>query len=311
MRAPTTAVFVAALVGAIGAMVTVNTYAEAPGNQAAVERVGARATTEPATPSDAVATGSPSVTTTSSARPQLPSGLAEQMREAVQDHVGGAQAGVEVFDQQAGQVVSSVNADQQFAAMSVAKIFIAVDALRRNAWTLPDQDTRDQLTRMISDSDDAVADDLWGTDGGPEIITRTAALMGLTATEPPDDPGEWGDTRVTARDMVTVYRYLSNSIPRSDRDFLYQAMAVTPRTAADGSDQYFGIPDGLPHHVWAVKQGWGSSGNDAYYNTTGTIGTGAPYIVVMLVTAPLSSYQSMPAALTAGMGPLATALDRE
>lgn len=305
VRARTTAVFVAAMAGAIGAMVTVNTYADAPGGQAGVVPVGARST---ATPGALPAiTGPPSVTTTSG--PRLPPELAEQMREAVRDHVDGAQVGVEVYDRQAGRMVTSVNADQQFAAMSVAKILIAVDALARDGWALPDQAGRERLTRMISDSDDAVADDLWGADGGPAIIQRDAALMGLTATEPPGDPGEWGDTRITARDMVTVYRYLGGSIPLPVRDFLNQAMAAAPEVAADGSDQYFGIPDGLPHHPWTIKQGWGSSGNDASYATTGTVGTGAPYIVVVLVSAPLSAYQSLPAALTAGMRPLAAALD--
>lgn len=308
MKAPIAAVFVAAMVGAIGAMVTVNIYADAPGKPAGVVRAGAQsaanAAPPPATPSSAAPTSSSSVT-----QSPLPAALAEQMREAVLGRVGGAQVGVEVYDQQAGQSVSSLNADQQFSAMSVAKIFIAVDVLARNGWTLPDQDTRQRVATMISDSDDAIADDFWGADGGPEIIQRDVRRMGLTATDPPDDPGEWGDTRITARDMVAVYRFISTGIPKDDRDFLYQAMASAPETAADGSDQYFGIPNGLGHHPWAIKQGWGSSGDEAYFDTTGTVGTGSPYIVVMLVSAPLSDYQSMPAALTAGMGPLATALD--
>lgn len=215
---------------------------------------------------------------------------------------------MEVYDRQTGAVVTSLNADQQFAAMSVVKILIAVDVLAQNNWAPPDPDTQQNLHQMLSASDDAIADELWESDGGAAIIARDVALLGLTGTEPPADPEEWGDTRITAQDISTVYRYLTGTAPAADRDLFYSSMANAPKTAADGTDQYFGIPDGLPATTWAVKQGWGTSGSDAVYNTTGLLGPDSRYVVVVLTSAPARYYAELPKALTAGTGQLAGAL---
>ncbi len=52
-----------------------------------------------------------------------------------------ARDGFEVFDLQTGTVLTSRHADRQFAAMSVVKLLIALDALARNNWVTPDGDT--------------------------------------------------------------------------------------------------------------------------------------------------------------------------
>lgn len=43
-----------------------------------------------------------------------------------------------------------------------------------------------------------------------------------------------------------MYRYTMDTLPDADRALLYNAMYHASETAADGFDQYFGIPDGLP-----------------------------------------------------------------
>jgi len=55
-----------------------------------------------------------------------------------------AQEGFEVFDLLTGAVLTSHNAGQQFAAMSVVKLLIAVDALARNNWEASNGATRSQ-----------------------------------------------------------------------------------------------------------------------------------------------------------------------
>ncbi|TNC29247.1 hypothetical protein FG385_02630 [Amycolatopsis alkalitolerans] len=213
---------------------------------------------------------------------------------------------MEVYDRQTGSVLTSLAPDQQFSSMSVVKLLIAVDLLARDNWAPPDTTTQNRITQMLSASDDAIASSFWASDGGTSIITRDVALMGLTGTNPPATPGEWGDTKITARDLVAVYRYVEDQIPDSARALLYNAMYHASEDAADGTDQYFGIPDGLPGSTWAIKQGWGSSGSTAYFNTTGLVGKDARYVVVVLTSAPLSHYQALSKALTTGTQQLAS-----
>ncbi|MFN2478004.1 MAG: hypothetical protein ABR615_02375 [Pseudonocardiaceae bacterium] len=212
-----------------------------------------------------------------------------------------AQDGFEVFDLQTGAVLTSHNAGQQFAAMSVVKLLIALDASARNDWATPDGAAQQEIHQMLAASDDEIADRLWTAGGGPDIVTRMVGQLGLTGTQPPDDPGAWGDTLITPQDMVTVYRYITEQVPVPDRDLLRGALADAPRIAADGFDQYFGIPAGIPHTTWAIKQGWGTSGSQAVMDSTGLVGTHLRYVVVVLASAPAVSYSTVPA----GAGALA------
>lgn len=288
----------------------------------APEITSAPTATPPTTPTSTTptTTAAPSTTTPSTTTPppapepppalslEQQQALAAGVQRAVQSEVPGTQVGLEVFDRRTGAVLTSLNPAEQFAAMSVVKIFIAVDALAANNWAPPAQSTVQNVSQMLSASDDGIADDMWDAGGGTAIINRDVALMGLTGTAPPEDPGEWGDTQITARDMTTVYRYLAEAMPAPDRDVLYGAMFHAPKLAADGTDQYFGIPDGLPGTTWAIKQGWGTSGSTAVYNTTGLLGTDSRYVVVVLTAAPARDYGLLPAAITAGAGRLASVL---
>ena len=159
---------------------------------------------------------------------------------------------------------------------------------------------------MLAASDDEIADQLWSTGGGPAIVTRMVGLLGLTGTRPPNDPGEWGDTEITPQDMVTVYRYITDQLPQPDQDLVIGALASAPQIAADGFDQYFGIPRGMPQATWAIKQGWGTSGSQAVFNSTGLLGPDWRYVVVVLTDAPAASYSTLPAAVTAGTHVLAS-----
>src|SRR6476661_8802213 len=149
-----------------------------------------------------------------------------------------AQDGFEVFDLKTGAVLTSHNAGQQFAAMSVVKLLIALDALDRNNWETLNGATQQEIHQMLADSDDEIANRLWTAGGGPAIVTRMVGQLGLTGTQPPDDPGEWGDTLITPQDMVTVYRYITEQVPGADRNLLLGALADAPRIAADGFNQY-------------------------------------------------------------------------
>ncbi len=266
---------------------------------------GKRPITAPDTGS--VAPPSPPMTTATTPVPGSPdqAAAAAKVTQAMHAVLPNARVGFAVFDRQNNTVLTSQDADRQFASMSVVKLLIALDALAGDRWAIPDDPTQQELHQMLADSDDDIANNLWTANGGPAIVTRIVGFLGLTGTQPPEDPSRWGDTLITPRDMVTVYRYITDQLPDPSRDLLLSALAATPQTAADGFDQHFGIPDGMPDTTWAIKQGWGTSGSQAVMNSTGLVGTGLRYIVILLASASADSYSTVPAAVTAGAGALA------
>jgi hypothetical protein len=112
---------------------------------------------------------------------------------------------------------------------------------------------------------------------------------------------------VTPRDLVTVYRYVL-ALPPADRALLVGALQRAPRHAEDGFDQHFGIPDGLDAQ-WAVKQGWGNNDRAIVLHSTGLVGPGLRYVVVLLTEHPLdASWAAGAKAVTAAARALHTRL---
>jgi hypothetical protein len=191
--------------------------------------------------------------------------------------------GALVVDRTAGETRLTVNANRQFRSASLVKLLIAIDALERGA----DAKDRQRLSRMLAASDDGIASSYWVLGGSPDIVVRTGAAMGLTATEPPESPGKWGEVLLTPADVVRIYEYIL-AMPARDRSLIVTALAKAPRVAADGFDQHFGIPDGLRAR-WAIKQGWGNNGAAMVLHSTGLAGPDFRYIVVLLTEHPLGS----------------------
>jgi hypothetical protein len=191
--------------------------------------------------------------------------------------------GAVVFDRKAGAELLSVEADRQFHSASLVKLLIAVDALHQGASTAE----RKKISRMLSMSDDTIASTMWVDNGGPRLVTRAAELIGLQATEPPDVYGKWGETKLTAHDIVRVYQYVLNSLPPEDHALIVDALAQATEYGADDFRQYFGIPDGLTAQ-WAIKQGWGNNDHTMVLHSTGLVGPKWRY-VVLLTEHPLGS----------------------
>ena len=253
----------------------------------------------------------PPITTASTPVPSPPdnASAAAKVTQAMHEVVPDAQVGFTVFDRQNNTVLLSHDADRQFASMSVVKLLIALDALASDSWTAPDEATRQQLHQMLADSNDGIASNLWAANGGPAIVTRMAGVLGLTGTDPPTNSSRWGNTLTTPQDVVTVYRYITDQVPGPSRDVLLSALTDAQRIAEDGFDQYFGIPVAMPDTPWAIKQGWGTSGSQAVMLSTGLVGPGLRYVVVVLASAPTRSYSTVPAAITAGTDALADVID--
>ncbi|WP_051193181.1 hypothetical protein [Nocardia jiangxiensis] len=257
--------------------------------------------------------------------PQLPSGsagtapqvspeaLAQKMQAAIQSASPGTQVGIDVVDTTSGATVADLDSGQQFYTASVVKLLIALDELNSRGWQT-DPATTGQLEQMLSASDDDIADTLWDADGGDAIVTRMADLMGLSGTSAPSDASQWGETLTTAQDVVTVYRYLLSTVPQPARDVIMTDLQGAEQTAADGTDQYFGIPDGLTGADWAIKQGWMSLDDSTTLDTTGLVGAGAGqplrYVVVVLSRQPAGvSWTAGGNALTAGVRVLQGTVD--
>ncbi|MET9490233.1 hypothetical protein [Nocardia sp. NPDC006630] len=226
--------------------------------------------------------------------------LAERMLAAIQEVSPGAEAGIEVMDTQNGMMLAATNQDQQFYTASVVKLLIALDVLDDPA-AQSDSSTTDAVRRMLSASDDGIADQLWESHGGAAIVTRMADRIGMSGTTPPSDSGQWGETLTTARDVVSAYRYLTSGAPAPVRDLVLDALGQASQTAADGVDQYFGIPSALSDSPWAVKQGWMWMSSSLILNTTGLVGSDLRYAVVVLSSQPTMSLQTAGSALTAGV----------
>jgi hypothetical protein len=188
-----------------------------------------------------------------------------------------------VLDRATGQPVLSVNADRQFRSASLVKLLVAIDALRHGA----DAIEQDRIFRMLALSDDNIANALW-VKYGPDIVPRMASVIGLQATEAPEQTGKWGETKVTANDMVRIYRYITDSLSPIDRTMIINALAQAPEFAADNFDQYFGIPDGL-NTQRAIKQGWGNNSSAMVLHSTGLVGQNWRYVVILLTEHPLGS----------------------
>jgi hypothetical protein len=174
----------------------------------------------------------------------------------------GVTAGVAVFDRQTGSFTEQYNAHLQFRSASVVKILLALDRLWDHGpdYNLP-ADDRARLDSMLRSSDDSVADDYWTEDGGSAIIDRMVSRLGLTDTAdpPPDYPGYWGYTALSAADTVRVYRWILDSAPSALRNIVMGDLRASTRCGADGFDQRFGIPASF-QQPWAVKQGWSGFG---------------------------------------------------
>ena len=163
-------------------------------------------------------------------------------------------------DRPTNTVLAASDPDAPFRAASVVKLLIALDYLHRAGPpdTIPSGD-RQLLESMLRTSDDAAASVLWRSGGSAAIVERTATRLGLTGTRPPADPDIWGYTTITAADIARIYRHLLEQAEPQTSGFILDALRDAARCAADGRDQYFGIPAAAPR-PWAVKQGWSGFG---------------------------------------------------
>ena len=263
-------------VGAIGTVaVTISHSAtQAPRGVAVAEPV-TTLSESPVAPSPSPA---PDPTPTSSPPPKPESKPESKVDAAELDRiVAGGNVSVVVFDRQAGATTVSVHADHAYTSASLVKLLIALAVLERGG-------PAPQVQKMLSRSDDDLASQFWSAYGGPAIVTSWAKKIGLTGTRAPEDPGRWGDTRITAKDVVRIYQYVLAHAPGA----ILTALRAATEHGSDGFRQYFGIPDAAGDRPWAVKQGWSCCRPTRMLHTSGVVGEDGRYIVVVLSEHPAS-----------------------
>jgi hypothetical protein len=261
-------------VGTIGAVtVTIGHGTVAPPKAIAVTEVVTTMSESSAAPSTTpIPTPSPKLS------PQPESKVDAKVAAAELDRlVPGGNVSVVVFDRQAGSTTVSAHADRAYTSASLVKLLIALAVVEQGGPVA-------QVQRMLSRSDDDLASRFWSAYGGPAIVTGWAKKLGLTGTRAPADPGRWGDTRITAKDVVRIYQYVVAHAPGA----ILAALRAATERGSDGFRQYFGIPDAAGDRPWAVKQGWSCCGPTRMLHTSGLVGEDGRYIVAVLSEHPAS-----------------------
>lgn len=219
--------------------------------------------------------------------PHLQAGIdaASQQARAV-----GATVGIAVLDRATGQQwTNGPPAHEALFAASLTKLFIADNLLFRQQagqLVLPAGD-RALLEATLTDSDDSAADQLYQRYGGEQMIAEVAARYALPSLRPTNQAGFWELTTISAVDLIRWYdAFLATAAP-TVVEFMVGLLRASPELAADGFNQYFGIPRALPGQVWAIKQGWMSGVRDStFMHTTGLLGPDNRYAVAILVQNP-------------------------
>jgi hypothetical protein len=179
-------------------------------------------------------------------------------------------------------------AHRRIESASVMKVFIAEHLLHRQdrgQLRLSGTDWYD-LGRMLRDSANAPANRFWSTYGANGIVSDVINRYGLTETGLTSNVRYWGNTLITAHDMIVFYRRLldgSGGLSAASRDYIIDQMRQSS-PQGDGGYQFFGLRDGLPHEpVIAQKQGWMCCVNgDIYRHSTGLVGPDNRFVVVVL-----------------------------
>jgi beta-lactamase class A len=163
-------------------------------------------------------------------------------------------AGVALVDTTTGKVYGNDAGNVAMRTASIVKVMIGMRLFaraqeQRRGLTADEQSN---LTAMIRSSDNDSASRLWGSLGGPAVISWIRKVTGVRNTHPPGNPPSWGFTTTTARDMAVILNALvrAKGINAANRDALLREMrSVIP-------SQRWGIGPAVRRSNPAVKNGW-------------------------------------------------------
>jgi hypothetical protein len=143
------------------------------------------------------------------------------------------------------------------------------------------EDERELSRRMIEESDNDAAEDLWELLGGAPAVAQYNARAGLENTVP-NQAGYWGLSTTSALDQVRLIKqicYPSNLFTRSSRRYALDLMThVDPAQA-------WGVSAGVARKATvALKNGWLPHDGAWQVNSIGCVrGDGRNYVIAVLV----------------------------
>lgn len=179
-------------------------------------------------------------------------------------------------------------AHTRIESASVMKVFIAENLLhRRDQGKITLSTTQlASMKRMLRESYDVAANQFWSSYGANTIVKDVIKRYGLTETRPTTNVRYWGNTRITAHDMIKFYKKLldgSGGLSAKSRTWMLTQLKHSTEQG-DGGRQFFGLHDGLPDEkVIYQKQGWMCCVSGARYrHSTGLVDSDQRYIVVVL-----------------------------
>ena len=250
----------------------------------------------PAAPASTSASASRSATGPATAPPAAPAQLPDPFGATAAAFLGGRSGTVlaAVYDLRTRQTWTMGRGSPQ-AEASIVKLDILETLLDQRARTGAALSASDSslARRMIEDSDNTSATDLWNAVGGGAGIGTFNAAAGLAQTTPsgcvvcPGFPWPgWGLTKTVPADQLTLLREIvepSALLTAADRGYALGLMEnVTP-------SQRWGVSGGVPSSVTvALKHGWlplNHADTDWQVNSIGWVsGQGRDYLVAVLTT---------------------------
>ena len=172
-----------------------------------------------------------------------------------------------LLDRATGKATGSSDAgSERNTVESMIKPWLAADYLRLAAESgeTPSEDTLDELTLMIVDSNDPLAESYYQIGGADAVIERLVDLCGLTDTY--IEPGLWGMTQMTPLDAVRYGACLADGRAAGPQwtPWILDTMkkvrgGVDDQASGEVQGGRWGIIDGLPPELardTSIKNGW-------------------------------------------------------
>jgi hypothetical protein len=166
-----------------------------------------------------------------------------------------------LLDRGSGKIAGSPNyISGTTSTESMIKAWITADYLRVQRDKQPTAQRLAELSRMIRDSDDDAAQDIYQVDGRNAVIKRMLSICGLTDSSMFN--GWWSRTQVTARDTVRLGMCIADGRaagPRWTPWVLSEMKQVSGGVTDEPEGGRWGIIDALPADVaqdTSIKNGW-------------------------------------------------------
>jgi hypothetical protein len=175
--------------------------------------------------------------------------------------------GWSLLDRRTNKTIGSENAETEWnTTESMIKPWIVADYLREHsdAGDQPTADELDELTLVIEDSNDPLAEKYYQLGGADEVIGRLTEVCGLTNLI--IEPTLWGNTLMTPADAVRYGACLADGRAAGPQwtKWLLDTMrnvrgSVDEQDSGEVQGGRWGIIDGLPEELaqdTSIKNGW-------------------------------------------------------